>query len=258
VAVRALLIVCLLGSAWAVCATAAEADEIFVLKNGVVLRGYAMRETDDSVVVRLTGMAEDNRITVRRDEIVRRYTTSRLVAKTTDPKDLRTDPVPKSAPLPAGSNPNAPYLSLPPATTPLPNEEPESEVFFIRFAKVAQNAVPDNLKGQVIMAALLMGVLMLLVGVGARLVDLDPPSWMNLALLSLLLGGIAIGDLMYPHIFLRTDRAIWVLPAQLIGWCGASRMVMGGPISRSVLLMGFSLFALTSFLFVTGAVLVSF
>ncbi len=258
-ALRILLIICLTGSAWLACAPAAEADEIFVLDNGVVLRGYAMSETDDSIVVRLTGMHADNRITVRRSEIVRRYTTSHYVARSKAP--VRPAPASGAEPLPVDADATEAYFPLPQPTRPrLPAELPsaDEEVFFIRFARVAHDATPDSLKGQLILAALVLGVLMLLVGVGVRLVDLEPPSWANLVLLSLLLGGIVIGDLMYPHIILRSDRAVWVLPLQILGWCGASRLVLGGPISRSVLLMGFSLFSLMSFLFVTGAVLISF
>ena len=63
----------------------AEADEIFVLKGGTVVRGYVMREEDDKLVIRLTGFAESGRVTIEKSQVVERYV-ARDPNKTTQPE----------------------------------------------------------------------------------------------------------------------------------------------------------------------------
>ena len=60
--------------ALALLAAEARAEEVFILDNGAVLRGRVAREGDGKIVIRLAGFREENTVTVRVSEIVRRYT----------------------------------------------------------------------------------------------------------------------------------------------------------------------------------------
>ena len=50
-----------------------HADEVFVLDNDYHVVGRVIRETEETVVVRLSGLLERNTVTLRRSEIRKRY-----------------------------------------------------------------------------------------------------------------------------------------------------------------------------------------
>lgn len=237
----------------------AWAEEVFVLENGVVLRGTAMRESGDEVVIRLSGFPEDARVTVATTQIVRRHAGSTGVPRRpagapalgyTDAPLAEADPLPRFAGRPWA----APSGEL------LPLEEPslQREGFFARLGRVAHMATPEDPVTRLVLAGLFGIALLALVGLGGRLLEFEDLRLGHAALLAAGLGAALLADVAHADILLRADRATWVLPAQALAWVGlAWGSLRCGP-GRAVLLLAFLLFSLGVVGFAAGAVLVAF
>jgi hypothetical protein len=246
----------LLGAVLASLALAAPArgDEIFVLDSGTVLRGVPIREADGRIVVRLSGFGDDARVTLETSRIVRRFST-----REPGPKGLRPPPV-AAEDAPGEGQPAAVWT--PPALVldPVPPEEPEldEEGFFERLGRVLGMSVPPDANGRVALLVLVIMALMALVGLGARLVEVEGLTLGRTALLALLLAAILGANLLFEAETLRADRAVWALPLQAALWLVSARLLTRCEFSRAVLLLAFVLFGVLVGLFAAGAVLVSF
>jgi hypothetical protein len=256
-----------------------EAEEIFVLDNGVVLRGRVVREDDKRIVVQLSGFAEQNTVTVRATDLVRRFTSIDPRASRKRPPaagdassggTVLKVPPPASERVPA-SDEHSPPVPTSPAVEDAPSPdasifdgldesgEPdlESESFFLRVRRVSGIALPRTLEGLAVVAVLCFVVLTILVAGGTRALGMKAPSLGASSSLGLLLGVFLLLDFLLHVDLLRADRAIWVLPSQAVVWLVVARTALDAPISRTVPLFAFVLFGSTCFLFFTGSVLVS-
>ena len=191
---RSVFASCLLFTAFAIASIAldapvAHADEIFELENGVVLRGYVMRESEDEVTIRLTGFARTNTVTVGKDRIKKRYATS---APTSSTEPIAPKPFTPSTPndVTISTSYRPPDLHEDDTGT-LPEDEPEieDESFMARFLRLARVAIPESLHAQVTIGLLLAIVLLVLISGGARLADVDDTPFFGTVVLAVLLGG---------------------------------------------------------------------
>lgn len=245
-------------------APAVEAEEVFVLDKGSVVRGIAITETDEKVVVRLSGFLEENTITLRRSEITRRYLLKDPNASTrTVASDIEA---PADAP-PLQGRPGVPRtIRLAPDGTAradddgtLLAEQPaiEDEGFFERLGRRARLALPDALEGRLLVGALLLIVLATLVAGGARMLGMKAVSLQASTTLGVLIGLFLLADILFHGEVLRADRAIWILPLQAAIWLGVARSSLEAPLARAIPLFAFVLFGSTCFVFATGTLLVS-
>lgn len=255
---RLLLASCLL----LVCLGAyAEAEEIFELDNGVVVRGYVMREDGDRLTIRLAGFPEPSTVTIERGQIAKRYDAGTPPAAGAVPGG--SSYVARASPRP-GRGPIAPettHVSAPSDTSESFAEESprpmREEHFAERFLRILRISIPDTPHSRVTLSLLLVVVLMMLISVGARMLDMDGVSLVNAGILAILMATAAVANVMYFDHLLRADRALWLVPLEVLGWTGAARLLLGWPFPRAVLLFTFVLVSLGVVVFATGAVLVA-
>ena len=234
----------------------AAAEEVFVLDNGEVLRGWVVREDGDVLHVRLSGFMGEARVQIPSKRIVRRFLS---VERTSDrPETPEPDDWARTAKHVASVPDVVPHDNQ--SVHQIPAEEPslKDEGFFRRVARVIVLSIPQDLAGRAILGLLLFGALLSLVALGARVAEIDTmgaPQTVALALL--LFGFLAIDVWMYKEV-LRADRAIWIVPLQGLLWLASAWGLARCGGARAVLLFAFVLFSLAVVLFVAGAILVSF
>jgi hypothetical protein len=229
-----------------------------VLDNGMVLRGTAMSETKTQVVLRLTDFPDDARITLETSRIVQRRPGN--VGK---PVTVATTPLLRATDTPHGDVGGVPRLSGPwkPATVnvePLEDVTPTHESFVERLRRVALMAMPQELTSRILLGALFFIALLALVGLGGRLLEIEGLNFVRSSLLTLLLGGMVLADVMYRDVLLEADSALWVVPAQVVSWLALVFATVRCGFGKSVLLLAFLLFSLSVVAFTAGAVLVAF
>lgn len=237
----------------------AQAEEVFELENGMVLRGTPARETADEVVIRLTGFPDDARITVATSRIVRRQpgTLGRPPAALRPTTSAYTD-------APSPGDDSVPRLSghawRAPATHILPLEEPSvhREGFLERLHRVAHLAMPTDMTSRGVLAALFFVALLALIGSGARLLEVEGLSLADAALLAGALGFMVLADTLHADELLRADRALWLVPTQAAVWLALALGTLRCGLGKAVLLLAFLLFSLSVVTFAAGAVLVAF
>ncbi len=267
---RLLLSILLLALGLGLFASAAQAEEVFILRNGAVVRGFVVRETEEKLVVRLAGFTEVNQVTVRKSEIARRYETKKSEPAVHIPPvgddamdavtiphvpGMSTGPEPTKGPKPrTGSSTTAPKADGPASV-----REPtlEDEGFFARLQRVTGMALPRSLEGLLLVGFLFFVVLTVMVAGGARVIGLKVPSLHASSSLGMLLGVFLAADIGLHHELLRADRAIWILPLQAAIWLFVARTALDAPVGRVVPLFAFALFGSACFIFFTGSVLVS-
>ena len=247
-------------------ATPAWAEEVFVLDNGNVVRGRVVRESEDEIVIRLSGFVNENRITLRPSEVVRRFTSVDPNRKVGLPETV-LDEAPDHAPLgPRNGVPRTIVLATdlrnPHASAPgydLPNGEVamESEGFFARLRRVSLMALPESLEGRMVLGFLLLVVMTVLVAGGTRMLGMKAVSLHASTSLGLLLGVFLVIDILWSEDMLRADRAVWIVPLQAVIWLFVARSTLDAPLSRTVPLFSMVLFASTCFVWATGSLLVS-
>ena len=247
----ALVLLLLASLAWP-----AAAEEVFVLDNGEVLRGWVVREDEEAIHVRLSGFVGEARIQIPAKRVVRRFLSvekSSERPETPEPDDwART--AKHVAPVPEVIPHDKKLLDQ------IPAEEPSlrDEGFFRRMARVIVLSIPQDLAGRLILGLLLFGALLSLVALGARVAEIDTMGAPQAVVLALLLFGfLAVDVWMYQEV-LRADRAIWIVPLQGLLWLSAAWGLARCGGARAVLLFAFVLFSLAVVLFVAGAILVSF
>jgi hypothetical protein len=255
--VRRLALALLAAAGLVVAAGAARAEEALVLDNGTVLRGTVMREDATSLTFRLAGVGSDTRITIPRDKVSQRFTTVdprrwREVAEVAKP--VLGETVRAMEP----DDPNAVRLARP-AIAPLPAEEPESheETFFERTARRAALALPQSPASRTLLAALGVAVLLCLVGLGAKMADIEGLSLARGTMLALGLGAMLAADLVWPRELLRADHGVVTLPLELLGWVGFAAGLLRCGFGRAFLLLAFVVLSGCLVVFATGVVLVS-
>jgi len=245
-------------------APAAFAEEVFVLKQGSVVRGVAVSETEGRVVVRLSGFLDENTITLRRSEITRRFLlTDPSGARQPEASDVE---VPAHA-LPLRGGAGVPLtIRLRPDGTARERAQAnaggmppplDAESFLERFERRARLGLPDAFEGRLVVGLLLLIVFATLVAWGVRLLGMKAASVQTSTTLGLVLGLFLLSDTIFQTELLRADRAIWIIPLQAVIWLGIARGSLEAPLSRSIPLLAFVLFGSTCFLFATGTLLVS-
>jgi hypothetical protein len=240
-------------------AAPARADEVFVLDNGMVLRGTAMSESKEKVVLRLTDFPDDARITVETNRIVSRRpgTVGKAVLPPPTPMSRATD-------VPNGDYASVPRLTAPGwkptqvTLTPLDDPLPQHESFAERLRRVALMAMPEDVVARGVIAVLFFVALLALVGLGGRLLEIEGLNLLRSSLLAGLLGAIILADFFCRDVLLRADSALWVLPAQAVSWLALTFAIVRCGIGKSVLLLAFMLFSLAVVTFTAGGVLVAF
>ena len=247
-------------------AVPAWAEEVFVLENGSVVRGRIVRHEADSIVVRLSGFATENRITIRNSEIVRQYTAVDPKRRPGD-QPLIDDPVVPAAMSTSQDGVPRTVLLAPdligsrrgPDGEVLPTGEVaiEKEGFFGRLQRKAVLATPSTIEGRVLLGVLLLIVMTVIVAGGTRLLGMKAASLHASTSLGLLLGVFLVTDILFSETLLRADRALWVVPLQVGIWLFVARSTLDAPLSRTVPLLAVVLFAATSFVFAVGSVLVA-
>jgi hypothetical protein len=245
------------------------AEEALVLENGTVLRGTVVREDEQTLLVRLSGLGVESKITVARDRIVQRFATNdprRAAAVPPRIERMRSGepPIPRtlSGPgIPLVRTANSPPASAVDVTSTIEPifDEPfaNQESFFERTARRAMLAFPGEPASRAVIAALALIVLLALVALGGKMADIQGLTLGRSTLLAVLLGTIVTVDCVWAETLLRADHAVVILPLELLGWvaCAASSVRCG--IGRSVLLLAFVIFSGVLATFSAGAVLVS-
>lgn len=248
-------------------APTAEAEEVFVLDGGSVVRGTAVRETEDTIVVRLNSYYDENTITLRRVEITKRYV---LKGDPDEHPEIDTDVDAPEDALPLAGRPGVPHTivlardSALVGSGPTGREQDErrteslaSEGFIERVDRVVNEAMPQALESRMGLGLLLLVVLAAFVAGGTRLLGMKAASLQASTTLGFLLGVFLVADTIWHTELLRADRAIWIIPVQGVIWLGVARSSLEAPISRTIPLLALMLFAATAFAFAVGSVLVS-
>ncbi|MHC5010750.1 MAG: hypothetical protein ACYTG6_07330 [Planctomycetota bacterium] len=241
-------------------AAEARAEEVLVLEDGSVLRGTILKETPEVLVIRMSGLTEEVRLSVEKSRIVRRFTSTAPTMSLKPPlpehpdwsaNATPVDPTPVSTPTPGPSAP---------APTDLPLEEPTvgSENFFQRLARVVVLSLPSDRTSQSALAMLLFVALLALVVMGGRLAEIDLMGWGRATLMAALLGAMLAVDIFFHEQTLRADRAVWMLPIQAVLWMLSALVLLRCGLARSVMLLAFVLFSLGVVAFSAGAILVTF
>ncbi len=241
-----------------VASSAARADEVFVLDNGMVLRGTAVAQNENGVVIRLADFVEDARVTVAAKRIVKRYDTS---AREATPNALGPMAFATDAPIAAGDQP-APFTGRPwnpgaVASAPLEEPSAHTETFFARLRRLGLMALPPDALSRVTIAVLLCGALLALSLLGGRLLEIEGLGPLPAVLLSAAFGTMVIADALYSDLLLRADRALWVLPGQALAFVGLAWGTLRCELGRAVLLLAFMAFSLSVLVFAAGAVLMA-
>ena len=261
---RPLLALLALLLALAATAAVAGAEEIFELDSGAVVRGKVVREDADRIVVRLTGLMEANTITLHAHEITRRYVGTEPNPRPRDHANDAEAPVPD---VPLTGHVGVPRTvrfgrdgaQADPDAGGLPTTEPDlmRESFFERLARVTRMAFPHALEGRLLVGCLLLIVLAVIVAGGTRLLGMKAATLHASTTLGLMLGVCAFADILWHEEMLRADRALWLVPLQVVIWLATARALLEAPLSRTIPLLAVVVFASTAFLFATGSLLVS-
>lgn len=233
----------------------AAAEEVFVLDNGEVLRGWVVREDEKVVHVRLSGFMGEARIQIPAERVVRRFLS---VEKTSDRPET---PDPDDWARTAQHVASVPEVVVHDSTLlAIPAEEPslKDEGFFRRMARVIVLSLPKDVAGRFILGLLVFGALLALVALSARVAEIDTIGGASATALALLLGGFLAVDVWMHQEVLRADRAVWIVPLQGVLWLAAAWAFTRCGFARAVLLFAFVLFSLAVVLFIAGAILVSF
>ena len=242
-------------------APCAAAEEAVVLDNGTVLRGFVVREDVTTIQLRLSGVGRDNRVTIERDRIVQRFSTSAVTGRpgagsADDVRTIAADPTEAGArapvPLVAGL-PRVLYTPL------LPDEEPlaRQESIFERIGRRALLAFPAAPLSRAVIAGLGVVLLLCLVGLGAKMADIKGLTLANGTVLALLLGALLTVTVLWADPLLRADVAALWLPIALLAWTGCAAAVLKCRLGRSFVLLAFVLFAGLLTTFSAGVVLIT-
>jgi hypothetical protein len=254
--IRTLVATLVLLCAWA---GVAQADEVFELDNGMVLRGTPVKETGTQVVLKLSGFSDEARITVETARIVHRRPGNRgpgmgpaetTLARATDAPTSGTSDVPRM-----GTR-----TWVPPSLEDDTLEEPEvhHEGFFERLRRVALMAMPGDVGTRSALGALFFAALLALVGLGGRLLEIEGLNLPRALVLAGTLGLVVLSDTLYRETLLRADRALWIVPMQAAAWLGLTLALTRCGLGKAVLLLAFLLFSLSVVSFTAGSVLISF
>jgi len=247
-------------------ASRAEAEEVFVLAGGSIVRGTMVRETEDKIVVRLSSYYDENTITLRRAEITKRYL---LKAGQAQRPEVAHDVDAPADAVPLQGMPGVPHTIVLASDEdlvgrgvdgePLPRAEPslDSEGFLERLQRVVSQALPETLEGRLVLGGLLLLTLAAFVAGGTRYLGMKAASLQASTTLGFLLGVFLVADTIWHEQLLRADRAIWIVPLQGVIWLGVARGSLEAPLSRTIPLLALMLFAATAFAFGVGSVLVS-
>jgi hypothetical protein len=237
---------------------AAWAEEAIVLDNGAVLRGSAVREDASVVSFRLAGLGTDTRIEIRKDKILKRFSTnaSGLYDPASYPGGAPTSDGEPTRPATRGAAPSVAAVVVP---TTLPEEEPAAheEGFIKRFIRLAVVAFPQDPASRTFLVGLAFIVLLCLVAIGGRMAEIESMDLSRDTILTAALAGLLALDALWYDTFLRADRAPWVIPLELAAFVGVSMVATKCSLGRAVLLLAFVLFSGTLVTFAAGAVLVA-
>jgi hypothetical protein len=249
----------------AVClAVGVASAEILILDNGTVLKGQVVKEGGSEVVLQLDGFRGEARVTVERRRIVQRLRLESDNPRGTASRSLVPEPVETAS---TGAREVDEPVEETAEAAPRwqgPSEEPASEPpmhregFFQRLARVAIVGMPQDPVGRATLVVLVLIGLLALIGLGARIAEVETLSFVRAVILSILLGAILGADAVWSQELLRADRAIWVLPLQGIAWSAAAMGILRENAGRVILLFAFVLFSLTVAVFTAGAILVSY
>lgn len=238
----------------------ARAEDVFVLDNGVVVRGFVVREEGERLVVRLTGFAEANTVTLRTSEIVRRFASVEPhSARGQAPSERDLRPIHDDLAW-APQRPAAAVAAAEEAFADAPSGADlplAAEGFFARLQRVTVLALPRSLEGRLLVGLLFFLVLAVIVAGGTRVIGMKAPTVQASSTLGLLLGAFLAANIGLHDELLRADRALWVLPLQAAIWLAAARAALDAPLARVVPLFAFVLFGSACCVFLTGSVLVS-
>jgi len=241
----------------------AGAEEAVGLENGTVLRGAVVREDVTTIQLRLSGIGRDNRVTIEKDRIVQRFSTSAetkrpplepAAAYVRDPIPSEVTEPPESAPVPLVAG-----LSRMTSTPQLPEEEPSArqESIFQRIGRRALLAFPSAPLSRAFIAGLGVVLLLCLVGLGVKMADIKGLTLANGTVLALLLGVILLVTVLWADPLLRADLAVLWVPISLLAWTGCAAAVLKCPIGRAFVLLAFVLFAGLLTTFSAGVVLIT-
>jgi hypothetical protein len=237
---------------------AAAGEEVFVLDNGMVLRGYEVRNDADGLVVRLSDFAGDARVTVAASRIVRRYGVRDGVLGPSVAPAMRfaTDGVAPVQPLPLEGLPAArPYVQVPVAVAPLEHADAPRTTLGERAERLLDLARPRTPGGVALAALGLWALLFGLVWVGERLLEFTGLKWRKALVLSGVLAAGATALLLVPSSTLGPDRAWWMPPTLALVCLLLSWRVLRCGLKPAVLLTGFLGFCLSTAGFAAVAVL---
>ena len=236
-----------------VAAARAAAEEALVLDNGAILRGNVVREDAEALVLRLSGVGSEAKVTVERRRIVQRFVTVEPTATPERPTHAAPPPLPLAEPSRV-----APTLVALPRVE-LPEEEPRAaeETFLQRSTRRAAMALPAAQGPRAFLAAAAFLVVLCLVGLAARMADVEDASLGKTTLLGFLFCAMVAITWSWSDMFARADRATVLIPIQLLAWVGCAAAILRCGLGRAFHLLAFVLVSSALVVFSAAVVLVS-
>ncbi|MBL9085793.1 MAG: hypothetical protein JNM10_01500 [Planctomycetia bacterium] len=233
----------------------AAAEEALVLDNGAILRGTVVREDPDALVLRLSGVGSDAKVTVERRRIVQRFVTVETTPTPPPSRDAAPPPLPLAEPARVVAAPVLAATVMPA----LPEEEPRAaeETFLQRSKRRAAMALPTEPGPRAFLAAAALLVVLCLVGLAAKMADVESASLGKTTLLAFLFCGMVTITWSWSDMFARADRATVLIPIQLLAWVGLAAAVLRCGLGRAFHLLAFVLVSAALVVFSAGVVLVS-
>jgi hypothetical protein len=236
-------------------AGSAAAEEALVLDNGAILRGTVVREDGDALLLRLSGVGSDAKVSVERRRIVQRFVTVDVNAPAGPTRDVAAPPRALEEPVRVAAAPVLAAAILPA----LPEEEPRAaeETFLQRSTRRAAMALPSEPGPRAFLAAAGLLVVLCLVGLATKMADVEGASLGKTTLLAFLFCGMVTMTWSWSDMFVRADRATVLIPIQLLTWVGLAAAILRCGLGRAFHLLAFVLVSSALVVFSAAVVLVS-
>lgn len=230
---------------------ARAAEEVFVLENGTVFRGHVIRAEDDEIEVKLSGFGRAALVTLDRRRIVNRFTP--VMAPTLEDKEPPAFQDWSASARKVGDGYSR-EDSSPALIAPTERRE-ERPGFFLQLANKTSDSLPRSPLGRAAIVGLFLAAVLGIILLAGRIIEVETLTAGAALMLTFLLGGLVIVDVVWRDAMLRNDRAGWIVPLQGLLWLCAAMGILRCGLGRVVVLFAFVTFVLSVGIFLTGAVL---
>ena len=126
--------------------------------------------------------------------------------------------------------------------------------FFLDLANRTVESLPSSALGRTVLAILFFGALLGIILLAGHIIEVETLTAGAAVILTFLLGGLLVTDVIWRDTLLRNDRAGWIVPLQGLLWVSAAMGLLRCGLGRVVVLFAFVTFVLSVGIFLTGAV----